>query len=103
MQLQVQKKAARLGSLTEWSMQHIRDVFEAQDDQQALRAVSETFADNVRVSKNGVPMTRHQVDHMVLKLRRNAPEGLRVRWQRAEDIPQDPTTNRVSCFIPLED
>ncbi|KAL1674187.1 hypothetical protein EV122DRAFT_221149 [Schizophyllum commune] len=79
----------RLGSLTEWSISHIREVFEARSDDDALRAIESTFADHLEGTVNGAPLSRPQVAQMVLAMRRTAPAGLRVEWMQAQEAPRD--------------
>lgn len=86
----------QLCSLSEWSVRHIRDVFEARSDEQSLRAISTTFSDNVNASVNGAPLSREGINQLVLAMRRSSPGGLKVHWQQAVEAPLDPATNRVS-------
>jgi hypothetical protein len=85
-----------LCSLSEWSVRHIRDVFESRSDETSLRAISATFSDKVSATVNGAPLSREGINQMVLAMRRSSPGGLRVQWQQALEAPRDPTTNRVS-------
>ncbi|KAG6865797.1 hypothetical protein C0991_011789, partial [Blastosporella zonata] len=87
-----------LVSLTEWSMRHIRDIFEAPTDEQSLRAISATFADNVDGSVNGMSLNREGINQLVLAMRRSSPAGLMVHWQQAVEASSDPATNRGGSF-----
>ena len=84
----------RLGSLIEWSISHIREVFEARSDDDALRAIESTFAERLEGTVNGAPLSRPQVAQMVLAMRRTAPMGLRVEWRQAQEAPRD-----MSCRV----
>lgn len=85
-----------LSSLSEWSVRHIRDVFEARTDEQSLHAISSTFADHLNASINGAPLSRDGITQLVLAMRGSSPGGLKVQWQQAVEAPSDPMTNRVS-------
>ncbi|KAH0585308.1 hypothetical protein H2248_008549 [Termitomyces sp. 'cryptogamus'] len=87
-----------LCSLTEWSVRHIRDIFEASTDEQSLRAISTTFAENLDASVNGAPLTREGIKQLVLAMRRSSPRGLNVEWLQAVEASSDPTTNRGGSF-----
>lgn len=93
---------APLCSLTEWSIRHIRDIFEASSDEQSLRAISATFAEDLNASVNGAPLTREGIKQMVLAMRESSPRGLNVEWLQAVEASSDPITNRVS-FVSAHD
>lgn len=97
--MQTTNHASNLCSLSDWSIHHIRDVFEARTDEQSLRAISTTFSDDVDATVNGAPLSREGINQMVLAMRRGSTGGLRVQWQQATDIPRDPATNRVSFLL----
>lgn len=90
------RETPRLCSLSDWSFRHIRNIFEAQSDEQALREIAATFSDAVDASLNGTPLTREGINRLVLTMRQASPRGLRVHWQQAVEVPQDSSTNRVS-------
>ncbi|KAG5635438.1 hypothetical protein H0H81_011258 [Sphagnurus paluster] len=96
--MEARTDSARLCSLVEWSVRHIRDVFEAPTDEQSLRAISATFADDVNASVNGAPLSREGISQMVLAMRRSSPDGLKVKWMQAVEAPVDPATNRGGSF-----
>ncbi|KAG6812373.1 hypothetical protein H0H92_003184 [Tricholoma furcatifolium] len=87
-----------LCSLTEWSVNHIRDIFEAPNDEQSVRAISTTFAENVDGTINGAPLNWEGVKQLVLAMRRSAPRGLKVYWQQAVEAPLNPATNQEGSF-----
>ncbi|KAF9456750.1 hypothetical protein BDZ94DRAFT_1274861 [Collybia nuda] len=89
---------SNLCSLSEWSIQHIRNVFEARSDEQSLRAIAATFSEDVSATVNGVPLSREGIDQLVLAMRRGSSGGLRVQWQQAIGAPWDPATNRGGAF-----
>ncbi|KAG6821312.1 hypothetical protein H0H93_000173 [Arthromyces matolae] len=85
-----------LCSLSDWSKRHIRDVFEAPTDEQSLRAISETFSEDVDATVNGAPLTREGIQEVVLAMRRSSPRGLKVEWLQAVEASLD--TNRGGSF-----
>ncbi|TFK60983.1 hypothetical protein BDN72DRAFT_850056 [Pluteus cervinus] len=86
-----------LCSLSDWSIQHIQDVFEARTDEQALRAIAATFSEKIHITMNGARIPREGLIHSVLSLRKGS-SGLRVHWRHAVDAPSDPSTNRDGTF-----
>jgi hypothetical protein len=87
----------RLATLTEWSVDHIRSIFEAPTDMHALQAITNTFSDSLSASVNGKPLNRSGVENLVLAMRRAAvAAGLKVDWERTLEVPDDDKTNRVS-------
>jgi hypothetical protein len=93
--MEAQSEIKPLSSLSEWSIRHIRDVFEARSEKKCLRAISSTFADSVDASINGMPLSREGIDQLVLGMRRSSADGLKVHWQQAMEVPRNPATNRV--------
>lgn len=92
--MQASNSFNHLSSLTVWSMQHIRDIFESGSDDQCIKAVAETFSENIVATINGNPITREDIKQLVLGMRKGS-QGLRVHWQQAAEVPKDPATNRV--------
>jgi len=97
--MQAQNSMVHLCSLTEWSVQHIRDVFEAHSDELSLRAIAATFSESLRASVNDVPLNREGIKELVMAMRRTSRGYLRVYWQQTTEVPSDPTTNRVSLVF----
>ncbi|KAK7032284.1 hypothetical protein VNI00_013243 [Paramarasmius palmivorus] len=91
-----------LCSLTEWSINHIRDVFEAPSDEEALRAIEQTFSLSVTATLNGSPLPREGIIKLVLSMRQGGRmgggSGLRVNWKHTVEVPADPVTNRDGSF-----
>lgn len=92
-------EVTKLCSLSEWSVQHIRDVFEAHSEEKCLRAISSTFSDAVNASINGMSLSREGINHLVLAMRRSSGDGLKVQWQQTMEVPRDAATNRVSLVL----
>ncbi|KAF8239660.1 hypothetical protein L208DRAFT_1449658 [Tricholoma matsutake] len=91
-------EVTKLCSLSEWSVQHIRDVFEAHSEEKCLRAISSTFSDAVNASINGMSLSREGINHLVLAMRRSSGDGLKVQWQQTMEVPRDAATNRDGSF-----
>ncbi|KAF8343549.1 hypothetical protein F5887DRAFT_289906 [Amanita rubescens] len=95
-----------LNSLTEWSQQHIRAIFEAETNEDAVRAIGSTFSDKVSASVNGTPLPREGIDALVLSMRKGlnssgtdgTSTSLQVQWKYGVDVPRDPLTNRDGSF-----
>ncbi|KAL0953259.1 hypothetical protein HGRIS_004509 [Hohenbuehelia grisea] len=88
----------QLSSLSEWSAQHIRDVFEAPSDDAAIRAVENTFSEDLEATINGQPLKRDNIKQLVIAMRQDAPSGLKVHWHRAVEVPREPSTPRDGSF-----
>ncbi|KAJ7364262.1 hypothetical protein DFH08DRAFT_766044 [Mycena albidolilacea] len=84
-----QAKSKQLSSLTEWSMQHIRDVFEAPSDELSLRAIHSTFSRNLKANLNGAALDFDGLCGLVNAMRKSARNRLDVQWARADDAPDD--------------
>ncbi|KAF9473810.1 hypothetical protein BDN70DRAFT_816721 [Pholiota conissans] len=80
----------QLNSLTEWSREHIRAVFESPTADEALKAVQATFSTSINVTLNGKQLAYKDIVDMVLRLRKEAPGGLKVQWLQAIDSPSSP-------------
>ncbi|KAJ6532009.1 hypothetical protein B0H19DRAFT_464621 [Mycena capillaripes] len=85
-----------LSSLTEWSVQHIRDVFEASSDELCQQAINNTFVPTVTATLNGTALDFEGICRLVTAMRRTAPAGLKVDWSRADDTPDDPENRNGS-------
>ncbi|KAF8896448.1 hypothetical protein BD779DRAFT_1433847 [Infundibulicybe gibba] len=95
--METQYEFTQLSSLSDWSVHHIRDIFEAGSDQQSLWAVASTFSEGVNATINGKPIRRDDISQLVLSMRQGSP-GLKVQWQQAAEAPRDPSTNRDGHF-----
>jgi hypothetical protein len=80
-------------------MEHINQIFEAPNDEESLRAVDTAFSRSIEASVNGKPIQYQDIQGMVLSLRTNS--NLKVLWQRAQELPDDATTNQVSPYIDM--
>jgi len=96
--MEARNNVAKLSSLSEWSVQHIRDIFEARTDEQSLRSIDATFSDSVNASINGGMLSREGINQLVLAMRKGSTGELKVHWQQAVEVPRDPSTNRDGSF-----
>lgn len=83
-----------LSSLSAWSIQQTRAVFEAPTSQLCQRAIESTFSPTLTARLNGTPLTYAALCRLVHAMRASAPRGLVVEWTRAEASPND-CSNRV--------
>ncbi|KAF9267983.1 hypothetical protein L218DRAFT_656146 [Marasmius fiardii PR-910] len=92
--------SSQLCSLTEWSVAHIRNIFEADTDSDALDAISGTFSSTLSATLNGNPLPREGIDKLVLSMRHGScsGKGLRVQWKHTVEVPRDSSTNREGSF-----
>lgn len=88
-----------LSTLTQWSVEHIRDIFEAHSDEQSLRSIANTFADTVVATINGRPLNFLGIQQLVLNMRKSAPNGLKVQWKQTVEVPRDAETKRVGSLF----
>ncbi|KAF9533928.1 hypothetical protein CPB83DRAFT_844782 [Crepidotus variabilis] len=86
-----------LSSLTHWSQEHIRRVFESDSDVETMEAIEATFSRSIRANINGSERGYEQIKHSVLALRQEVREnGLKVVWHSTVEAPADETNKRGS-------
>ncbi|EAU83122.1 hypothetical protein CC1G_11648 [Coprinopsis cinerea okayama7 len=73
--------STEITSLAQWSQERIRSVFEAATEEEALKAINETFSRGVKARVNGLLVGYAQIEQQVLDLRRTAEGGLKVHWK----------------------
>lgn len=73
-------------------------IFEAVTEEDALKAIAETFSDNVQATLNGLPLPRPIIDKAVLAMRPSPNGGLKVVWKEKTEAPKD-CSNRVQYSI----
>lgn len=87
-------------SLTEWSRAHIRRVFEAPTDGEAIKAFDQTFSRGVKAMINGNIAGFAQIKAQVLDMRqssRHSQKGkLDVRWKEIIEGENNGSGRRVS-------
>lgn len=77
----------QLSSLTEWSKEHICAVFESSNTDESLKAIQETFSTSINATLNGKQLGYDEIVQMVIAMRNEAPEGLKVEWLGAVESP----------------
>ena len=93
------ENAAELSSLTQWSQEHIRAIFESSSNEEFIQALEETFSRDLKATVNGKQVGRQEIKQSVLTMRAESSGGLRVEWKQMVEVPQD-TYNRVIFFKP---
>jgi hypothetical protein len=93
----------QLSTLSEWSIQQIKNIFESPTDEGSLQSIQATFTDTVTATLNGAPLSRAGITQLVLAMRGTSKTGLGVTWHHTVEVARDPSTNRVcSLSIPAE-
>lgn len=83
-------------SLVEWSKVHIKRVFEASTEMEALKAVEETFSKELKATVNGTAVGYpHIKGQVVSQLKSSAEDGvngrLKVTWKAIIDSESNPS------------
>ncbi|KAJ3873861.1 hypothetical protein F5051DRAFT_110576 [Lentinula edodes] len=84
-------EAIKLSTLAQWSEEHMAAIFEAVTEEDALKAITDTFPDDVRATLNGSPLPRPMIDKLVLVMRPGPQGGLKVHWREQAEVPKDPS------------
>ena len=97
------ENARELSSLTQWSQEHVRAIFESSSNDEFIQAIEETFSSDLKAMVNGKRVGRQEIKQSVLSMRTESSGGLRVEWKQTVEVPQD-TYNRVIFFesIPVQ-
>ena len=85
-------------TIYEWSVEHIRDVFEAKSEDECIKALDDTFSQHIDFSTNGKQLSRTDLQRFVLSMVHMSGFRLKVQWQNALEVPRD-ESNRVSCAV----
>ncbi|KIK55100.1 hypothetical protein GYMLUDRAFT_48050 [Collybiopsis luxurians FD-317 M1] len=80
----------RIPTLAEWSEARMAAIFEASTEEDALKAIADTFPDDVKATLNGNPLPRPMIDKFVLVMRPRPEGGLKVHWKEHAEAPKDP-------------
>ena len=91
-------KNKMLPTIYEWSVSHIQNVFEAKSEDECIRALDETFSQNIDFTTNGKQLGRADLQRFVLTMVNASGFRLKVQWQNALEVPRD-DSNRVSRFV----
>ena len=89
-----------LSSIYEWSIDHIKHVFEAKTEEDSLEAIDDTFSHHIEIIMNGKELSRGELQKFVLAMVKSSGFRLGVSWQNAVEVPRD-DSNRVSSAIGL--
>lgn len=84
-----------LSTIYEWSIEHIRNVFEAKSEDECLRAIDDTFSQAIEFITNGKQLGRADLQRFIVSMVSSSGFRLKVQWQNALEVPRD-GTNRVS-------
>lgn len=93
------ENAIKLSSLTQWSQEHVRTIFESPSNEEFIQAFEETFSSDIKATMNGKQVGRQEIKQSVLSMRAESSGVLRVEWKHTVEVPQD-TYNRVMIFEP---
>lgn len=83
-----------VSTIYEWSISHIKTVFEAKTEDACLRAIDDTFSHGIEATVNGKPLSRMELQRFVLSMVKLSGYRLNVQWQNAVEVPRD-SSNRV--------
>ncbi|OJT02254.1 hypothetical protein TRAPUB_7235 [Trametes pubescens] len=84
-----------------WSIEHIKNVFEAKCERDALQALEDTFSHRLEFTFNGSPLPRVGLQKIVLAMLQTSGFCLNVDWLNAVEVPRD-GSNRVSAPPPWD-
>jgi len=85
-------------SLTCWSKEHIRGVFEAPSDEESLRTIGETFSQSLKGTLNGKPIDWEDIRQLVMAMRKESrASGLKVEWKHLIEVPEN-ALNQVCLY-----
>ncbi|PSS36764.1 hypothetical protein PHLCEN_2v1395 [Hermanssonia centrifuga] len=80
-----------LPTLYDWSVEHIKNVFEAKSEDECLRAIHATFSQNIDFSTNGKQLCQLDLQRFILSMVSGSGFRLKVQWQNALEVPRDDT------------
>ena len=86
-----------LPTIYEWSVEHIKNVFEAKSEDECIKALDDTFSQRLEFTFNGAPLPRVGLQKIVLGMLAQSGFGLDVGWRNAVEVPRD-SANRVRSF-----
>lgn len=85
-----------LPTIYQWSVEHIRRVFEAKSEDECRRAIHDTFSHDIDFITNGKQLTNLDLQRFILSMVAGSGYRLQVQWQNALEVPRD-ESNRVSA------
>lgn len=77
-----------------WSIDHIKNVFEAKSEEECMSALDDTFSHAIEVTVNGKTLSRMDLQRFVLSMLGSSGYRLNVQWQNGVEVPRD-DSNRV--------
>ncbi len=86
-----------LSTFYSWSIEHIKNVFEAKSERDCLQALEDTFSQRLEFTFNGSPLPRVGLQKIVLGMLQTSGFCLNVDWLNAVEVPRD-GSNRVSSY-----
>jgi hypothetical protein len=87
-----------LSPLTQWSQEHIENIFESKSDSEAMLAIAQTFATSLKGSINGKDLTYEGLKLLVQAVRNSSSNrSLKIEWNKIIESPAD-EHNRVSAI-----
>ena len=100
MAAQLTDNAIKLSSLTHWSQEHIRVIFESSSNEESIQAVDQTFSSSIKAMLNGKQIGRPEIKQLVLSMRAESSDGgLRVEWKQTVEVPQDEYNRVIFLFL----
>jgi len=78
-------------TIYDWSVEHIREVFEAKSEDECLRAIDDTFSQAIEATINGKALPRPELQKFILSMLKISGFRLGVQWQNAVEVPRDPS------------
>ncbi|RPD59605.1 hypothetical protein L227DRAFT_611830 [Lentinus tigrinus ALCF2SS1-6] len=78
-----------LSTFYSWSIEHIKNVFEAKSERDCLKALDDTFSQRLEFTFNGSPLPRVGLQKIVLAMLQNSGFCLNVDWLNAVEVPRD--------------
>lgn len=86
-------------SLTRWSHNHIRDVFESTSEEECIQAIQKTFSKDIEATINGWQAQFDDIVQSVLTMRRESKHGLKVEWKQSVEVSQDSSNKVISSSL----
>ncbi|RDX57076.1 hypothetical protein K466DRAFT_484322 [Polyporus arcularius HHB13444] len=78
-----------LSTFYSWSIEHIKNVFEAKSERDCLQALEDTFSQRLEFTFNGSPLPRVGLQKIVLGMLQTSGFCLNVDWLNAVEVPRD--------------
>ncbi|KIK66097.1 hypothetical protein GYMLUDRAFT_55952 [Collybiopsis luxurians FD-317 M1] len=89
-----QSQPLKLCSISEWADKRTAAIYLSDSKTKAKQAIEDIFAPHVRASLNGKPITREQIDLLLLGMRSSEEGSLGFWWTDRVATAVDPATQR---------